>query len=114
MSRKNEWGPDRCNPNLTLPVGTKVKIHSQDLHPNCPTTGMYTGNRVVVSFGLLGKCDIVPASGGKMSDAKKQEIAKQIVDKQLETMKKYDAAPDDMSEQEYKQLVNEVADNVKT
>jgi hypothetical protein len=49
-----------------------------------------------------------------MSEQQKFEIAKQIVDKQLETMKKYDAAPDDMSEQEYKAMIQEVAENVKT
>lgn len=48
-----------------------------------------------------------------MSDHEKYEIAKQYVDKQLETMKKYDAA-EDLSEQEYKALVQEVAENVKT
>lgn len=49
-----------------------------------------------------------------MSDEKKFEIAKQCVDKQLETMKKYDAAPSDMSDQEYKSLIQEVAENIKT
>jgi len=49
-----------------------------------------------------------------MSDETKYEIAKKIVDKQLETMKKYDAAPDDLSAQEYKAMVDEVAENVKT
>jgi hypothetical protein len=49
-----------------------------------------------------------------MSDEKKREIAKQIVDKQLETMKKYDAVMDDVSDQEYKALIEEVAYNVKS
>jgi len=45
---------------------------------------------------------------------KKFEIAKEYVDKQLETMKQYGSAPSDMSEQEYKALIQEVADNVRT
>jgi hypothetical protein len=49
-----------------------------------------------------------------MSDEKKFEIAKQYVDKQLETMKLHGSAPRDMSEQEYKALIQEVADNVQS
>jgi len=49
-----------------------------------------------------------------MSEETKFEIAKQMVDRQLETMKKYDAAPDDMSDYEYKAMIQEVAENVKT
>jgi len=49
-----------------------------------------------------------------MSDAQKFEIAKQYVDKQLETMKQYGSAPHDMSEQEYKALVQEVAENIQS
>ncbi len=49
-----------------------------------------------------------------MSDERKLEIAKQYVDQQLETMKQYGSAPSDMSEHEYKALIQEVADNVRT
>jgi hypothetical protein len=49
-----------------------------------------------------------------MSDERRIEIAKQYVDKQLETMKQYGSAPRDMSEQEYKALIQDVADNVRT
>jgi hypothetical protein len=49
-----------------------------------------------------------------MSNDKKFEIAKQYVDKQLETMKQYGSAPSDMSEQEYKALIQEVAANVQS
>ncbi len=49
-----------------------------------------------------------------MRNDKKFEIAKEYVDKQLETMKQYGSAPSDMSEQEYKALIQEVADNVRT
>jgi hypothetical protein len=49
-----------------------------------------------------------------MSNEKKFEIAKQYVDKQLETMKQYGSAPSDMSEQEYKALIQEVAANVQS
>ncbi len=40
-----------------------------------------------------------------MSDERKYEIAKEYVDKQLNTMKKYDAAPKDISKAEYESLV---------
>ncbi len=49
-----------------------------------------------------------------MSDDKKLEIAKQYVDKQLETMKQYGSAPKNMSDGEYKALVQEVADNIRS
>jgi hypothetical protein len=49
-----------------------------------------------------------------MSDEKKIEIAKQYVEKQLETMKRYGSAPKDISEQEYKALVAEVAESVQS
>ena len=48
-----------------------------------------------------------------MSDDRKLEIAKQYVDKQLETMKQYGSAPKDMSQEEYKALVEEVAETVQ-
>jgi hypothetical protein len=49
-----------------------------------------------------------------MSDEKKLEIAKEYVDKQLETMKQYGSAPRNMSEQEYKALIQEVAQNIQS
>ena len=48
-----------------------------------------------------------------MSNEQKQVIAKKIVDKQLETMKKYNAAPD-LSPRRYKNLVAKVANSVRT
>jgi hypothetical protein len=48
-----------------------------------------------------------------MSTEQKLEVAKQYVDKQLETMKKYGSAPRDMSDQEYKSLIEQVAENIK-
>jgi len=48
-----------------------------------------------------------------MSDEKKYEIAKEYVDKQLETMKRFDAATKDISDHEYRSLINEVARTVK-
>jgi hypothetical protein len=44
-----------------------------------------------------------------MSDEKKYEVAKEYVDRQLDTMKRFDAAPKDMSPVEYKNLISEVA-----
>jgi ATP-dependent RNA circularization protein (DNA/RNA ligase family) len=52
--------------------------------------------------------------GGPMSDEKKLEIAKEYVDQQLKTMREFGAAPKDMSEDEYKSLVEEVAETVRT
>jgi hypothetical protein len=49
-----------------------------------------------------------------MSYEQKFEIAKQYVDKQLNTMKQHGSAPSDMSEQEYKALIQEVADSVQS
>jgi hypothetical protein len=49
-----------------------------------------------------------------MSDEQKMKIAKEYVDKQLETMKQRDAAPRNLSEHEYKALIREVAKNVKS
>jgi len=49
-----------------------------------------------------------------MSDEKKLEIAKEYVDQQLKTMREFGAAPKDMSEDEYKSLVEEVAETVRT
>ncbi len=47
-----------------------------------------------------------------MSNEKRLEIAKEYVDKQLKTMEKFGAAPKEMSPQEYKLLVREVAKTV--
>ena len=49
-----------------------------------------------------------------MSEEKKFEIARQYVDKQLDTMKQYGSAPQNMSDQEYKALIQEVAENIKS
>lgn len=49
-----------------------------------------------------------------MSEERKYEIAKEYVDKQLETMRECGAAPADMSAEEYKSLVEEVAEMVRT
>jgi hypothetical protein len=48
-----------------------------------------------------------------MSNEQRYEIAKEYVDKQLETMKKYGSAPREMSKEEYKALIDEVADTVQ-
>jgi hypothetical protein len=48
-----------------------------------------------------------------MSEEKKYEIAKQYVDQQLEVMKQAGSAPKDLSEQEYKALISDVADTVQ-
>lgn len=47
-----------------------------------------------------------------MSDEQKFEIAKEYVDHQLETMRSFDAAPTDISEDEYRGLISEVAELV--
>ena len=44
------------------------------------------------------------------TDQKQLEVAKQYVDTQLATMKKYGSEPREMSTQEYRSLVQEVAD----
>jgi predicted AAA+ superfamily ATPase len=44
-----------------------------------------------------------------MSHEERIEVAKQYVDKQLETMKKYGSAPQDISEHERRALVEEIA-----
>jgi hypothetical protein len=48
-----------------------------------------------------------------MSEEKKYEIAKEYVDKQLDTMKKFDAAPKDISRAEYDSLIKEVVQTIK-
>jgi bisphosphoglycerate-dependent phosphoglycerate mutase len=49
-----------------------------------------------------------------MSEEQKREIAKQYVDRQLETMKEYDSAPPDLSEEEYQSLISETAELVQS
>jgi hypothetical protein len=44
-----------------------------------------------------------------VSEERKQEIAKQYVDRQLETMKQYGSAPSDLSKQDYDALIKKVA-----
>jgi hypothetical protein len=48
-----------------------------------------------------------------MSDDKRLEIAKEYVDKQLKAMEQFGSAPKEMSQQEYKLLVQEVAETVQ-
>lgn len=47
-----------------------------------------------------------------MSNEQRYEIAKEYVDKQLETMKQFGSAPKAISPEEYKALIDEVADTV--
>jgi hypothetical protein len=49
-----------------------------------------------------------------MSKEQKFEIAKEYVDKQLETMKQFNAAPKEMSQEEYRSLIEEVAQTVQS
>lgn len=49
-----------------------------------------------------------------MSEEKRLELAKEYVDKQLETMRECGAAPKDLSAEEYKSLVDEVAETVRS
>ena len=48
-----------------------------------------------------------------MSEERKIEVAKQYVNKQLETMRKHGSAPKDLSEQEYKAIIMQVAATVR-
>ena len=48
-----------------------------------------------------------------MSNEKRYEIAKEYVDKQLETMKQFGSAPREMSNEEYKALIDDVAETVR-
>ena len=48
------------------------------------------------------------------ADEKQLEVAKQYVDTQLATMKKYGSAPPKMSTQEYRALVQEVVDTLQS
>jgi hypothetical protein len=48
-----------------------------------------------------------------MSNEQRYEMAKEYVDKQLETMKQFGSAPrEKLSQEEYKALIDEVADTV--
>jgi hypothetical protein len=47
-----------------------------------------------------------------MSEEQKFELAKQYVDRQIETMKSFNAAPENLSEEEYKGLIEDVAELV--
>lgn len=47
-----------------------------------------------------------------MSDDQKKLVAKEYVDKQLETMRRYGSMPKDFSEVEYQSLVEEVAEAI--
>lgn len=48
-----------------------------------------------------------------MSEERKIEIAKQYVDQQLETLRNFASAPPDMSEEEYRGLISDVAELVE-
>lgn len=48
-----------------------------------------------------------------MSEEKRLEIAKEYVDKQLKAMEESGSAPKEMSPQEYRLLVQEVAETVQ-
>ena len=48
-----------------------------------------------------------------MSEERRLEIAKQYVDKQLETMRRYGSAPKEMTEKAYNALLQQVAETVK-
>ena len=47
-----------------------------------------------------------------MSQEQKYEIAKEYVDQQLRTMKEFGSAPREVSAEEYKSLIEEVADTI--
>lgn len=49
-----------------------------------------------------------------MSHEERIEVATKYVDKQLETMKKYGSAPKDISENERRALVEEVASTLQS
>ena len=44
-----------------------------------------------------------------MSEDRKKEIAKQYVDRQLQTMKQYGSAPSELSKRDYETLIKKVA-----
>jgi hypothetical protein len=47
-----------------------------------------------------------------MSNDQKFESAKEYVDRQLETMRQFGSAPQEMSKEEYKALIEKVAETV--
>jgi hypothetical protein len=47
-----------------------------------------------------------------VSNEQRYEIAKEYVDKQLETMRQFGSAPREMSNEEYKALIEDVAETV--
>jgi hypothetical protein len=47
-----------------------------------------------------------------MSDEQKKIAAKEYVDKQIETMKRHGSMPDDLSEEEYNGLVEEIVEAI--
>jgi hypothetical protein len=47
-----------------------------------------------------------------VSNEQRYEIAKEYVDKQLETMRQFGSAPREMSDEEYKALIEDVAETV--
>ena len=49
-----------------------------------------------------------------MSHDEKVKVASEYVDKQIETMKKYGSAPEDISDQEYRALVEEVVSTLES
>jgi hypothetical protein len=48
-----------------------------------------------------------------MSEQEKFKVAKEYIDKQLETMKKHGSAPKQLSKQEYRTLIQQVAATVR-
>jgi hypothetical protein len=48
-----------------------------------------------------------------MSDEKRYQIAKEYVDRQLEVMKESGSAPKELSQEEYKALIDEVAETIR-
>lgn len=48
-----------------------------------------------------------------MSDEKRYAIAKEYVDEQLDVMKKFDAAPKNISPSEYRSLIERIAQTIK-
>jgi hypothetical protein len=48
-----------------------------------------------------------------MSNEQRYEVAKEYVDKQLKTMQEFGSAPREMSQEEYKALIDDVAETVR-
>jgi hypothetical protein len=49
----------------------------------------------------------------KSADEKNIAAAKAYVDKQLDTLKRYDSAPKNLSKEEYRHLIEDVADAIR-